>query len=145
LTNKKIKIMKKTIKMVAGIIILGLVSCSESSDPKPSNGGGNPTTKSKMELVMGKWVVDQATHDGDPDGSSLNKTVTIEANGVYNYNGSWNGTYMWSQDSTVLHLDAGSQYSQDWIIEKLTEEEFDVDFFSPFTGKPARWEMVSTW
>ena len=138
--------MKKTIKMVAGIFLLVLVSCSDSSDPKPNNGGGNPNpSKSKMELVMGKWVIDQATHDGDPDGSSLDKNVTIKENGVYNWNGNWDGTYMWSQDSTVLHLDAGTQYSQDWVILKLTEDEFDIDFFSPFTGKPAHWEMKKSW
>lgn len=138
--------MKTTLKLCAGLILLLMISCSDNSNPKPADDNPDDTpSKSKMEMLMGKWLIDEATHDGDPDASSLNKTVTFESNGSYDFDGGFSGNYHWSQDSTAIHLDAGTQWSQDWILIKFTDEELDVDFFSPFTGKPSQWKMQKTW
>lgn len=135
--------MRQLIWMVSLLAIM-LASCKDDTPITTDNGTGDNTGEikaGKLELIIRKWKISDATHDGVHDGSSTGKTVDFQTGASYNFNGSFDGTYRWSTDSTTLYLDESTQYAQTWKIVELSEQAFEVDFNSPFTGKPSNWKM----
>lgn len=131
------------------ITILSIIifSCGENETVQPSDTtdpGKDSIVDYKMDLLLRNWKIYNATHDGTHDGSSTGKTVHFKDASNYEFNRSFNGVYRWSEDSTTLYLDEGTQFEQDWLISTLTKEEFTVTFNSPFTGKPSEWKMEPT-
>ena len=137
----------KPIYFIIITLAITLLSCSGNEDFQPvdsTDNGQDTIVDYKLDLLLRKWKIYEATHDGAHDGRSTGKTVDFIDAQNYNFNGSFDGVYRWSQDSTTLHLDEGTQFKQDWSITTLTKEKFTVSFNSPFTGKPSEWKMEPT-
>lgn len=126
------------------IASIAFSACNDSSTPTPNDKEEETKEEgmSEMAKLTRAWRVKEAFHDGNHDGSSTGSSVEFFKGNSYNYNGSFDGTYEWASDSSLLYLDKGSSFAQDWTIVKLDEENFEVTFNSPFTGKPSRWVMV---
>jgi hypothetical protein len=141
--------MKKVI-LLAFVAVLTFGSCGDSSTPAPVP--QEEEEKEEEEKEDGaesqrlkrtqSWFIEEATHDGLHDASSTGKTVEFFDGSSYNFDGSFDGTYEWSTDSNTVYLDKGTQFAQDWEIVKLERKSFEVNFNSPFTGKPSTWKMI---
>lgn len=135
-------------RLLALTIILAAVmmACNDTTPTPQTNDDDtkkeDPVLSKIHLLTQGEWFIEDAKHDGNHDASSTGKTVEFFEMSSYNFNGSFDGTYSWSQDSTTLYLDKGTNFSQDWKINVLEEGKFEVDFNSPFTGKPSTWKMI---
>ncbi len=122
-----------------------LAACQqETTTPDPVVDDPDPTPRplSKIEMLVKFWDIDTAYHDGIKDGSSTGKTIEFFNGGTYDFNkGDLSGSWEFTSDSSQLIIDKGKSYQQDWTIVDLQEERFEVDFNSPFTGKPSTWIM----
>jgi len=127
------------------ITMIMFAACSDDTvtpvNDDKNNGENDPPKVSIIEQVARFWNIDTAYHDGAYDVSSSGKTISFNATGGYDFDGSFQGTYRFNRDSTMLIIDEGTNYQQDWTIEVLTEERFVSKFNSPFTGKPSEWRM----
>ena len=96
------------------------------------------------ELIVGDWIIDEATGNGNPDPSTTGKQLVFKTGGSYSFNGSFNGSWAYQSGNNTILMDAQSQYENVWEIETLTKESFIVTFKSPWDGKrtPLRWSMV---
>ena len=136
--------MKTNYLIISIIIAIALYSCGSNEDFQPAdstNTGKDSIVEYKQDLLLRKWKIYEATHDGNHDASSTGKTVEFLKGQKYNFNNSFDGVYRWSVDSTILYLDEGTQFEQGWSITTLSKENFTVSFNSPFTGKPSEWKM----
>lgn len=130
--------------MIILIIWLAVISACSKSTPIPAdqnNDQPKETGPSKLEMVSQSWDIDTAYHNGVHDASSTSKHISFEASGSYDFNGSFQGNWYFTQDSTTLIIDEGTSFQQEWTIVDLSEERFEANFNSPFTGKPAIWIM----
>lgn len=130
--------------MIILIIWLAVISACSKSTPIPAdqkNEEPAETGPSKMELVSQSWNIDTAYHDGVHDASSTGKYISFQSSGSYDFNGSFQGNWYFTQDSSKLIIDDGTSFQQDWTIKDLSVERFEANFNSPFTGKPAVWIM----
>jgi|GEM_PF-5368530 len=136
--------MKKII-IIAFSLVMVFGSCNDSTTPAPTTQEEEEKedgADSQLQKLTKEWFIEKATHDGQHDASSTGKTVEFFEMSSYNFNGTFDGTYEWATDSMTLYLDQGTSYSQDWEIVKLEKDAFEVNFNSPFTGKPSTWKMV---
>ncbi|MFY0644293.1 MAG: hypothetical protein JXR19_07485 [Bacteroidia bacterium] len=124
------------------LMTLILAACSDKSTPQPEeNPDPTPRVVSKLEMVTRHWNIDTAYHDGNFDVSSSGKDIVFYSGGTYTFDGSLNGTWIFTPDSTRIIIDQGDTYEQDWTIEFLSETRFIADFRSPFTNKKSKWIM----
>ena len=126
------------------LLLLLVIACSES-EPKPvpdtNDDPKEDPVPSKFDLITHMWDIDTATHAGVYDASSTGKEIQFFKTGRYDFNGSLQGNWHFNADSSMVIIDEGLSYQQDWTIKDLTDERFEVDFRSPFTGKKSKWIM----
>jgi len=136
---------RNVLQLGVWIMMLAFVACSDDTvtpiNDDTNNSESDPPEVSVIDRLARFWKIDTAYHDGAYDVSSSGKTISFNATGGYDFDGSFQGTYRFNQDSSMIIIDEGTSYQQDWTVEVLTEERFVSKFNSPFTGKPSEWRM----
>lgn len=127
------------------LLLVAAVACTTSTPvptPDPDPDENQDFAPSLLQLITKNWSIDSAFHAGSHDASSTGKTIQFFGNGTYNFDaGSLTGNWHFTMDSSKVIIDEGLSYQQDWTIQDLSEERFDVTFKSPFTGKNSQWIM----
>ncbi|MBR9860578.1 hypothetical protein GYB22_07465 [bacterium] len=138
---------------LASLIIIAAIHLGSCTDKTPAPGpapdpqDSTPVMKTNTELLCIKWIVDEAYVDGStPDNSSKGLKIEFFSTNDYRLtqkNGStFDGTWFFDSNETVIEVDKQGQFPQTWNIQTLDENKLDVKFVSPFTQQNAQWIMI---
>lgn len=119
------------------------VSCKKDDDDTSSAPLPVQPKPNYRDTLARKWEVKEATHNGSPDGSSQGLKLDIKKDGSYllvntGFNGTWK---MLDSNAQRILIDDGTQYKTEWTVEKISSQELQVKFISPFTGGNSTWKM----
>ena len=125
---------KYYVLMLAGIMTLGLMSCSEDA---PVNPGGNQQNNQEMgtlQKLAQEWTLTETFENGQQKTSNGSTQYLFSRDGAFFFlnNNEWMalGSYTWidSDSSAISMLLTGMNQPMIWNFQTLSEDELNTEF-----------------